>query len=69
MLYLLQGWLRKATDEQSNENDLKEAYCSICECVLRAHHGDLIQHAKTTKHITKRNSFLQPKLNSFGKMI
>lgn len=38
MLYLLQGWLRKATDEQSNENDLKEAYCSICECVLRAHH-------------------------------
>jgi len=69
LLNLLKGWLRKATEEQTNKNDLKEAYCSICECVLRAHHGDLIQHAKTIKHITKRNSFLQPKLKSFGKIV
>ncbi|XP_050064206.1 uncharacterized protein LOC126553056 [Aphis gossypii] len=63
------GWLQKATESQSYENDLKEAYCSKCKVVLRAHHGDLISHSKTTKHIGKMKSLIvekQPRLQSFG---
>jgi len=50
-------------------NDLKEAYCSYCNVVLRAHHNDLVDHSKTAKHVSKKNSLnikKQPTLNSFG---
>lgn len=67
--YIFIGWLKKATDVQSNMNDLKEAYCSYCNVVLRAHHNDLVDHSKTAKHVSKKNSLnikKQPTLNSFG---
>ncbi|KAF0701978.1 Zinc finger protein, partial [Aphis craccivora] len=66
---IFKGWLKKATDVQSNMNDLKEAYCSYCNVVLRAHHNDLVDHSKTAKHVSKKNSLnikKQPTLNSFG---
>jgi len=37
--------------------------------VLRAHHGDLISHSKTAKHVGKMKSLIvekQPQLKSFG---
>lgn len=63
------GWLRKASEKESSDNDYKEAYCKICNVVLRAHHGDLNNHAKTIKHVQKSKSLvsqLQPKLSSYG---
>ncbi|KAF0690927.1 Zinc finger protein, partial [Aphis craccivora] len=63
------GWLKKATEKDSCNNELKEAYCTLCKIVLRAHHGDLISHSKTLKHISKTKSLIvekQPKLSSFG---
>ncbi|XP_050059097.1 uncharacterized protein LOC114130437 isoform X1 [Aphis gossypii] len=63
------GWLKKATDEQSANNDFKEAYCSVCKTVLRAHHGDLLSHSKTSKHISKMKCLVvqtQPKLSAYG---
>ncbi|KAL5237513.1 hypothetical protein ACI65C_004923 [Semiaphis heraclei] len=66
------GWLRKATDIESTDNDCKEAYCKVCKVVLRAHHGDLISHAKTTKHVQKTKLLLpqiRPKLSSFDQWL
>ncbi|KAF0711661.1 Zinc finger protein, partial [Aphis craccivora] len=40
-----------------------------CNVVLRAHHNDLVDHSKTAKHVSKKNSLnikKQPTLNSFG---
>ena len=35
---------------------LPQAFCKLCKCHLRAHHHDLLVHAKTQKHIAKENS-------------
>ena len=31
--------------------DIESAYCKYCKTQLRAHRSDLVQHAKTQKHV------------------
>ena len=30
--------------------DDSKAMCKFCKCEIRAHHGDLVQHANSAKH-------------------
>ena len=44
---ILKEWI------SSVQGDDQKAYCKYCKTEIRAHHGDLVPHAKTEKH--KRN--------------
>lgn len=55
-----------------SEQWFKEAFCSVCTTVLRAHHGDLLSHSKTLKHVSKMKCLevqTQPKLSAYGKNV
>ncbi|XP_051170499.1 uncharacterized protein LOC127287550 [Leptopilina boulardi] len=67
----LKGWLT-ASSEEDIANGKPEAFCKLCNCHIRAHHGDLIAHSKRVKHVEREkalNRKQQKRLHNYNVVI
>ncbi|KAK3929677.1 Peptidase T [Frankliniella fusca] len=63
-------WLAPNSEDEVRKGK-PQAYCSRCECALRAHLSDLVNHGKTAKHASsakKYNRKTQPSLHNYGRV-
>jgi len=56
----LKAWIQPVVGDDS------KAKCKFCKCEMRAHHGDLLQHSKTDKHVRNSAVGSSMRLTDFG---